>query len=221
MIHIILLHGLGAHGITLTQFENHATGFTVKVHVCSYLTFFNTIENITSKIILYLNQNIPRFDPILIVGHSLGGIIARHLSATTSHNIQTAITLGTPHRGAKLANRIFRVLPFVKSITIVKQLSRDSLHINECPHFPEHVRHVNIIGIKRTDWINPINWVTSILLRSEHSHDGVVEYDSCIGTRNDVVHEINTSHIGMLISDQVKRIISYEIYRIMKGENLL
>ncbi len=219
MLHVILLHGLGAHGITLTMFENHIKDLNIKIHVCSYLTFFNTIENITKKIIKYVQHNINPSDDILIIGHSLGGIIARHIcSSLSTHHIRTVMTLGTPHDGAILANRIFAFLPPIKLIKIVRQLSKQSKHINSCPHFPDHIRHVNIIGIKKLDWINPLNWITLLMLSNEHSHDGVVEYDSCISTRNDAVHEIYISHIGMLFSEHVERIISYEIYRIIKDE---
>lgn len=219
MLHVILLHGLGAHGITLTKFENHMRDFNVKIHVCSYLTFFNTIEKITTKILNYINDNININDQILIIGHSLGGIVARHVCFyCTTHNIRTVLTLGTPHDGAVLANKIFNIIPPIRLITIIKQLSKKSQHIISCPHFPTHIRHVNIIGLKKIDWINPLNWLTLLMLSPEHSHDGVVEYDSCISTRNDVVHEIDISHIGMLFSNDVERIISYEIYRIIKDE---
>ena len=221
MLHVILLHGLGAHGITLTMFENHVQNLGAKGYVCSYLTFFNKIEKITESVLSFMKINIPTNDPVVIIGHSLGGIIARHVSSRSTHNIKTILTLGTPHDGAILANTIFKILPPVKMITIVRQLSKNSSHIRTCPHIPEHIRHVNIIGLKKVDWINPINWITGLLLRREESHDGVVEYTSCIATRNDAIHEVDISHIGMLFSNTVERIISDEIYRIMKQENLI
>jgi len=53
--------------------------------------------------------------PILLVGHSLGGLLARH-AATTAHEgtVSGCLTLGSPHQGSRLA--VFAVGTLGKSL---------------------------------------------------------------------------------------------------------
>ena len=66
------------------------------------------------------------YDRVHVVGHSLGGLIARYyVQRMGGHrHIRTLITLGTPHGGTELA-RMARVLP------LVRQLRPDSEIITE------------------------------------------------------------------------------------------
>lgn len=58
------------------------------------------------------------YDQVSVVGHSLGGLIARYyIQRMDGHQrVQTLVTLGTPHQGTALA-RVGQVLPLVGQLT--------------------------------------------------------------------------------------------------------
>ncbi len=44
--------------------------------------------------------------PLVLVGHSMGGLVARHLAAADPGLAAGLVTLGTPHRGSEAADRV-------------------------------------------------------------------------------------------------------------------
>lgn len=68
------------------------------------------------------------YDRIHVIGHSLGGLIARYYVQRMGgyDKVQTLVTLGTPHLGTQLA-RAGRLLPLVRQLTpesdIIKELA--------------------------------------------------------------------------------------------------
>ncbi|HXY87092.1 MAG TPA: hypothetical protein VEG44_01490 [Candidatus Acidoferrales bacterium] len=49
-------------------------------------------------------------DPVTIIAHSLGGLIARYAATLAEGEIKTIITLDTGHRGFALANFVVNLL---------------------------------------------------------------------------------------------------------------
>jgi triacylglycerol lipase len=66
------------------------------------------------------------YERIHVVGHSLGGLIARYYVQRLSghERVRTLITLGTPHAGTELA-RAGRLLPLVRQLRPDSSLIRD------------------------------------------------------------------------------------------------
>ena len=44
--------------------------------------------------------------PLVLVGHSMGGLVARHLAAAQPDLAAGLVTIGTPHRGSEAADRV-------------------------------------------------------------------------------------------------------------------
>jgi alpha-beta hydrolase superfamily lysophospholipase len=57
-----------------------------------------------------------------LIGHSLGGIIARSVAGGNSKNVASVITLGSPFRGTKLHPRIFELVNMVRRQILEKVL---------------------------------------------------------------------------------------------------
>ncbi|MET0695103.1 MAG: alpha/beta fold hydrolase [Propionibacteriaceae bacterium] len=66
------------------------------------------------------------YDRIHVIGHSLGGLIARYyVQRLGGHpQVQTLVTLGTPHQGTELA-RAGRILPLVRQLTPQSDVIRE------------------------------------------------------------------------------------------------
>ncbi len=101
---IFLLHGLGAHPITLLPLELalNYVGFK-NTHKLSYpvdtLPFEECLDDVYNKIISLIDKD----DPIVLIGQSMGGVVSNNLH-TRGLNIKHAIYIGSPLHGANLLN---------------------------------------------------------------------------------------------------------------------
>jgi hypothetical protein len=116
---VLLVHGLvdNRSVFTVMQRNLRRRGFT---HVCSWN--YSPLSTDISRAARDLGKHIERiceqtgYDRIHVVGHSLGGLIARYYVQRQGgdHRIQTLVTLGTPHRGSRWA--------YVMPTPLVRQL---------------------------------------------------------------------------------------------------
>ncbi len=105
---IILTHGLyhNASAWLLMRHRLRKAGF-VNIFVMNYRCFFTSFESVLAKFDKFVAASraaVPD-QPLILVGHSLGGLISRVYGERSSgENIpEVVITLGTPHRGSKMA----------------------------------------------------------------------------------------------------------------------
>jgi hypothetical protein len=106
---VLLVHGLvdNRSVFTVMQRNLRRRGFT---HVCSWN--YSPLSTDIARAARDLGKHIERiceqtgYDRIHVVGHSLGGLIARYYVQRQGgdRRIQTLVTLGTPHRGSRWAN---------------------------------------------------------------------------------------------------------------------
>ena len=139
---IVLLHGLGAHGLTLRPMQNFLRKAFPHFNIVSVSssTFFNTFRSIVKDVVSEILYQTPPNHNIIIIGHSLGGIVARQISVLLGKRVEGIISIGSPHAGAILADRVIRILPFVQHLSpITKELTVESktfYNIEEnVPHF--------------------------------------------------------------------------------------
>jgi pimeloyl-ACP methyl ester carboxylesterase len=108
---VILIHGL-YHNASAWFFYRHRlrhAGFQ-DVRIYSYASFFRTFESIVEGLVRAVQQaaqDAPE-GRVLLVGHSLGGLVIRSACAHPSMQGKVAgvITMGTPHQGSTLAGLI-------------------------------------------------------------------------------------------------------------------
>ncbi len=105
---IILTHGLYHNASAWVLFRRtlRKAGFK-NIFVMNYRSFFTSFEMTLTKFeefVAKTQQTLPG-QPVYLIGHSLGGLLSRVYAENSAGNAAPAavITLGTPHRGSKMA----------------------------------------------------------------------------------------------------------------------
>ena len=105
---IILLHGLyhNSGGWLLFRHRLLAAGFQ-NIYALNYRSFFTSFEATLRKLERFLGdvrREAPD-RPVILIGHSLGGLLARaYAERADSIDVpELVLTLGTPHQGSKMA----------------------------------------------------------------------------------------------------------------------
>lgn len=205
MQHIILLHGLGSHGITMRFLKayidihtNHST------HDFSYYSITSNIDQIVSHLEDRFNLSFSYSDEVCIIGHSLGGIIAAKLASSDQLRCKVSqiITLGSPHRGALLANKILAKIPLISKVfPIVHELSTKS---NKMDYSIKSYCKIGVIaGNKYKSSWNPLIILGKMFLGSRGIHDGVVGiHENGMSNITDYAC-IHVDHVNMLWSPKI------------------
>lgn len=70
-----------------------------------YASLDGDFETVAARLLAVLRREIPPKAPLVLIGHSLGGLFARRLMAEPdiAARVRAVVTLGSPHRGSKLA----------------------------------------------------------------------------------------------------------------------
>lgn len=211
MEHVILLHGLGGHGMTMSVIHKHIeTNTNLTVHNWSYFSLFSTIDEIVEYIARRIETTFSEHDIINIVGHSLGGLIARGVISKLEHKLsfKHVITIGTPHAGATLANRILKILPFIGNVSpIVIDLSKGSRQIQTHPSIPPSVKHGVIAGSRKLNYYNPLLVLSAVMMVGIKHSDGIVEHASTRTERYDDYLLTDDDHLSLLFSSKVTEAI--------------
>lgn len=108
--HIFLLHGLGAHTITLLPLElalNYMGWYNT--HKISYpvdhFSFEHSVDYVYHEI-----TKVVKDEPVILIGQSMGGVVANALHER-GIQVRHAIYIGSPLHGANLLNQLERILP--------------------------------------------------------------------------------------------------------------
>ncbi|WP_407330378.1 alpha/beta hydrolase [Enterovibrio sp. 27052020O] len=98
---IILLHGLYMHGVTMQPLAKRLTKAGHQVLNLSYKTVKPDLEKMFAAMDAFIDG-----EDAAIVAHSMGGVMARtylEFGSSMSLHVKKVITLGTPHKGSKVA----------------------------------------------------------------------------------------------------------------------
>lgn len=115
--------------------------------------------------------------PAHLIGHSLGGLDARLAVACLGAEAVTVTTVGTPHRGSPVADRLAR---FTRRGGAVRDLTAAACERfnRDTPDRPG-VRYFSVAGVIEPGWLTPGWAVPSRLVgRAEGPNDGVVSVAS-------------------------------------------
>ena len=139
-------------------------------------------------------------DPVHLIGHSMGGLDARHMISRLGMDRQvlSLTTVGTPHRGTAFADwgvrRLARLLCPVFRAARVSSDAFFDLTTDACRRFNERVpdapgvRYFSVAGVCEKPWLGPeYRLPAGIVGRSEGPNDGLVSVASATwGERTDV-----------------------------------
>lgn len=203
MEHVILIHGFGSHGLTMSLMRTYIIRYSNYNVICpTYQSlFFTSIEEIVKAVIKQINLEIKYGDTIHFIGHSLGGIIAKAICASSDLKsgvkIGNIVTLGTPHNGTLLATRVLDKFPILEYLSpIVVELTKGSSTMKDIKTPKTNVGVV--VGMSKSHLSNPIIYLGSLFLKDIRSHDGVVELESNLLKDTTGLICLNVNHVEML-----------------------
>lgn len=127
-----------------------------------------------------------------VIGHSLGGIIARAVAHQRSQDIASVITLGAPFRGIVAHGSVLRVAEAVRK-RILEEHGRGVLpdcYTGRCT--------CNFVDSLRRD-LPPSVLATAIYTRG----DGVVDWRCCVTGDPEVDCEVSGTHFGLPFNPSV------------------
>jgi pimeloyl-ACP methyl ester carboxylesterase len=135
--------------------------------------------------------------PIHVIGHSLGGIIARSVAGQRPVDVASVITLGSPFRGTVAHSRVLKAAEIVRKRIQLKhgQGVLPDCYTGRCTcQFLDSLRRDLPQGITET----------AIYTRA----DGVVDWRYCITEHPGVDFEVPGTHIGLAFNPAVYDIIA-------------
>jgi alpha/beta hydrolase family protein len=151
----------------------------------------DTLQHVSARL-LQIHRIRPNA-PIVVVGHSLGGLYARGLSYLHPEIIERVITLGSPiKRPRRAAN--FAVEAVARSMAALRGKNNGCMS-ESC-----------VCGLRIPDRAPEVP-TTVVYSRT----DGVVHWESCIDPTNSqmIEHvEVMGSHVGMAVNPDVYRIVA-------------
>ncbi|MUK61899.1 acetyltransferase [Aliivibrio fischeri] len=105
MAHIVVLHGLYMHGLVMKPLASRLRRKGHSIQVISY----NSVRINEALLFKRIRNCLSETEKNVIVGHSLGGILAVHF--VNSHNdkntpVDSIVTIGSPLQGSSIAKEI-------------------------------------------------------------------------------------------------------------------
>ena len=135
-----------------------------------------------------------------LIGHSLGGIIARSAASQRPNDIASVITLGSPFRGTVAHSRVLRAAEMVRK-NILRNNGPGVLpacYTGRCT--------CDFLDSLRRDLPDSIG-ETAVYTKS----DGVVDWRYCITGDTSVDFEVPGTHIGLAFNPAVYEIIARQL----------
>ena len=142
-----------------------------------------------------------------LIGHSLGGVLARSGATRDPDRIASVITLGSPFRG-------IRSHPFVLETAniIRRKILREKDLSARSPCFTGYCECEAVSDLQ--DEFPPSVPQTAIYTKS----DGIVAWEVCLNGDNEHDVEVHSTHIGMVFNPQVYRTIALRLGKAQQPE---
>jgi pimeloyl-ACP methyl ester carboxylesterase len=135
-----------------------------------------------------------------LIGHSLGGIIARSVAAARPSEIASVTTLGAPFRGTAMHPRVVQMVDLVRRQILVRHEEKvlPDCYTAHCTcSFLDHLRQEMPAGVTET----------AIYTRT----DGIVDWQFCLTQNPDNDFEVTGTHLGLAFNPTVYRIIAHRL----------
>ena len=137
-----------------------------------------------------------------LVGHSLGGVIARAAASQMPDRVASVITLGSPFRGVSVHHSVLRAVQMVRGQILERH--GDSVlpacYTAGCTcNFLESL----------VDKLPKSVFETAIYTKS----DGIVDWHVCLTGNPDVDFEVSATHIGLVFNPIVFDVVAHRLAR--------
>lgn len=137
-----------------------------------------------------------------LIGHSLGGVIARSIAAQRPSDIASVITLGAPFRGTVAHSSILQAAEIVRRRILAKH---GSGVLPEC-----------YTGHCTCDFLNSLrgNIPASVLESAMYTQDdGIVDWRYCRTEHSEADFSVSGTHIGLVFNPSVYTIIAQRLFQ--------
>jgi pimeloyl-ACP methyl ester carboxylesterase len=136
-------------------------------------------------------------DRIHLIGHSLGGIIARSLASQRPADIASVITLGSPFRGTVVHKQVLKAAELVRTRILNKHGGSvlPSCYTGRCT--------CNFLESLKRDL--PARMMETAIYTKT---DGIVDWHYCITGDPELDFEVPGTHIGLAFNPSVYDIIA-------------
>jgi len=104
---VLVLHGYAGHPYSHGPLRRHLHRHGFRTESID-LRGHEHIPAMADEVVDWLQQNATKNDPVAVVAHSLGGVVARYAckDAETRSRIERMVTLGSPHEGTPIADLV-------------------------------------------------------------------------------------------------------------------
>jgi triacylglycerol lipase len=132
-----------------------------------------------------------------LIGHSLGGVIARAVAEQKADKVASVISLGAPFRGMSVHPSIQRVANYVRQNMLNRN---DARVLPGCYTTACTCRFVESLGTSLPPGVRQ----TAVYTRT----DGIVDWRGCMTGDAAVDFEVSATHIGMVFNPIVYRLVA-------------
>jgi pimeloyl-ACP methyl ester carboxylesterase len=187
---ICYIHGLNSSHNSFSYMEKEVGG-VAKIDYKSYQPLELSIAQV--------EKQLPKDQPLILIGHSLGGVIALEIALNKQHDVQKVVTISAPLGGSRFAfwaQYFFGGLPVLSDLTPYSALiTRFTIETPDCP----------VLSIISTGGALPF---------SPEPNDSVVSIASQKALKYTKKVEVKANHFEVLMHDKtfeaVRKFISAE-----------
>jgi triacylglycerol lipase len=170
---VVLLHGLLRSARSMTSLQRALEAEGHEVWARSYASQRRSIEESATEIAAELRARYAGRS-VMLVTHSLGGIIARHLAGPVGEGlrIERIVMLAPPNRGSRLARRLGDLRLFRRLYGPAGQ----QLRAHDDAGWPVPTVPVAVIAGTEARGLNPTGWLSWVtgLIPPDQPSDGTV-----------------------------------------------
>jgi triacylglycerol lipase len=154
-----------------------------------------------------LNETIERAynatgNRVHLIGHSLGGIIARSVAGQRPDQIASVTTLGSPFRGIGAHPNVLRVSDAIRNRILREHAGRvlPACYTEACT--------CDFVNSLRMDFPDEVAQ-TAVYTRN----DGIVDWRFCITEDPEIDREVDGTHMGLVFNPAVYRLLAERLAR--------
>ncbi len=161
-------------------------------------------ELLTQRLVMTIQQAYAEtHQKVTIVGHSLGGMLARAAAHREPALVKQVITMGSPFRSVRAHPLVLSAANFVRANIVRERKSRRE--VTQTCYTPECT--CTFVRSLRNDAGGRKNG--AFVRRAIYSKvDGVVDWRSCVEEDTSLNREVTATHIGMAFNPDVYRTVA-------------
>ena len=140
--------------------------------------------------------------PVHLIGHSLGGILARSVATQREESIRSVIALGSPFRGIRSHRMVVWTSEQVRArILRENQNERPACYTGYC----------DCAAVRA--WESPFpRTISQTAVYTKK--DGIVDWRVCVDSDAANNYEVTGTHVGLVVNPQVYRIIADRLSKV-------